>query len=72
MSMNVGTFDRLARLIIGILAIAYAIPIRFSQHGLELGGLDRHDFAATAAIWKSCPLYSVLGITTSTAKTTKA
>jgi hypothetical protein len=71
MSMNVGTFDRLARLIIGILAIAYAIPIGFPSTGWNWVGWIGLIPLATAA-FGMCPLYSVLGITTSTAKTTKA
>ena len=29
MHTNVGTIDRIARIIVGVLLIAYAIPVRF-------------------------------------------
>ena len=41
MSANIGVLDRLARIAIGLVLIAYAIPVWFAPGKLELGGLDR-------------------------------
>jgi Inner membrane protein YgaP-like, transmembrane domain len=67
MSVNVGGFDRLARLIIGIVLIGYAIPIGFPSTGWNWVGWFGLIPLATA-LFGLCPLYSVLGITTHPAK----
>jgi Protein of unknown function (DUF2892) len=43
MSKNVGTADRIARVVIALLLIAYAIPLGFpTQVGIGSGGLARY------------------------------
>ena len=42
MTVNVGSFDRLARLIVGAALIAFALGY-IARHGMELGRLDRRD-----------------------------
>jgi Protein of unknown function (DUF2892) len=63
MSTNIGVFDRLARIVIGILLVAYAIPIGFSQTGWNWVGWIGVVPLLTA-VFGICPLYSVLGIST--------
>ena len=45
MQTNVGTIDRVLRIIVGLVLIAYAIP-------LELGRLDRRDPARDGDHWQ--------------------
>lgn len=68
MSVNMGTVDRVARLILGIVLIAYAIPLGFSQTGWNWVGWIGV-IPILTAIFGMCPLYSMLGISTCPAKT---
>lgn len=63
MSTNVGMIDRLARLAIGLVLIAYAIPNGFSPSGWNwLGWIGAVPLAT--AIFGVCPLYSLIGLST--------
>lgn len=63
MSKNVGTVDRVLRVIIGLLLIAYAIPFGFPATGWNWLGWIGLVPLLTALIG-ICPLYSVLAIST--------
>jgi hypothetical protein len=65
MVTNVGMFDRIARIVIGLVLIAYAIPLGFPQTGWNWIGWIGVIPLATALIGY-CPLYSVLGLSTCT------
>ena len=41
MSQNVGTIDRAIRIVIGLVLIAFAIPIGFPVDRMELDRMDR-------------------------------
>lgn len=60
---NVGLADRIARVVVGALLIAYAIPIGFPQTGWNWVGWIGVVPLLTAA-FGICPAYSLLGITT--------
>ena len=63
MTTNVGTIDRIFRAIVGIVLIAYAIPVWFPATGWNWVGWIGVVPLATAA-FGICPLYGVLGIST--------
>ncbi len=63
MNTNIGPFDRAARLIIGLVLIAYAIPIGFSETGWNWVGWIGLVPILTA-VFSFCPLYTVLGFST--------
>jgi hypothetical protein len=63
MIQNVGTLDRVARIILGLVLIAYAIPIGFPHTGWNAVGWIGAIPLLTGAVG-SCPLYSVIGIST--------
>jgi hypothetical protein len=63
MSTNVGSIDRVLRLIIGLALIAYAIPIGFPQTGWNWVGWIGVVPIVTA-IFGNCPAYTVLGVST--------
>jgi hypothetical protein len=64
MNTNVGMADRIVRMAIGIVLIAYAIPIGFPATGWNWVGWIGIVPILTALVgW--CPLYAVLGISTS-------
>jgi hypothetical protein len=69
MSANVGTVDRIARIVVGLVLIAYAIPFWFPSTGWNWIGWIGVVPLATA-IFGFCPLYSVLGVSTCPAKRT--
>ena len=63
MSKNIGGLDRILRIAVGLVLIAYAIPIGFPQTGWNaVGWIGLIPFLT--AIVGSCPLYSVIGIST--------
>jgi hypothetical protein len=64
---NVGLLDRIVRVVIGLLLIAYAIPIGFSATGWNWVGWIGVVPLLTAAL-AFCPLYSVLGLSTCATK----
>jgi hypothetical protein len=61
MTRNVGTVDRALRVVIGLLLIAYAIPIGFSASGWNWVGWIGVVPILTA-VMGNCPAYSILGI----------
>lgn len=67
MFANVGSFDRIARVIIGLLLIAYAIPLGFAHTGWNWVGWIGVVPLLTA-IFGFCPAYTLLGISTCPAK----
>ena len=67
MFANVGSFDRIARVIIGLLLIAYAIPLGFAHTGWNWVGWIGVVPLLTA-IFGFCPAYALLGISTCPAK----
>ena len=63
MTSNVGMIDRAIRIIVGLLLIAYAIPIGFAPSGWNWVGWIGVVPLVTG-LFGTCPLYSVLGIST--------
>jgi hypothetical protein len=63
MSENVGSLDRIVRVVIGLVLIAYAIPVGFPVTGWNWVGWIGVVLLVTA-IFALCPLYSVLGLST--------
>ena len=63
MSKNVGSADRVIRLVIGIVLIAYAIPLGFPDTGWNWVGWIGVVPIITALVG-NCPAYSILGIST--------
>ena len=60
MTSNVGGIDRILRLLVGLLLIAFAIPIGFQQTGYNwLGWIGIVPLAT--AIFGTCPAYSLFG-----------
>ena len=67
MSTNVGMIDRIARVVVGLILIAYAIPIWFPETGWNWVGWIGV-IPILTAIFGVCPAYSLLGISTCPAK----
>ncbi len=63
MTVNVGMIDRAARVVLGLLLIAFAIPLGFPNTGWNWIGWIGVVPILTALIG-NCPAYSVLGIST--------
>jgi hypothetical protein len=61
--INVGTIDRVARVVVGLLLIAFAIPIGFPATGWNWVGWIGMVPVLTA-VFGYCPAYTLLGITT--------
>jgi hypothetical protein len=61
--INVGTIDRVARVVVGLLLIAFAIPIGFPATGWNWVGWIGVVPLLTA-VFGYCPAYTLLGITT--------
>ncbi len=57
---NVGSIDRVARIIVGILLLAFAIPLGFPQTGWNWIGWIGIVPIATA-VFGFCPAYSLFG-----------
>ena len=67
MSANIGMLDRVARVVIGLVMIAYAIPLGFAPSSWNwLGWIGV--IPIVTAIFGFCPLYTVLGLSTCPAK----
>ena len=67
MQANIGTIDRLARMAIGVVLIAFAIPLGFPQMGWNWLGWIGVVPLVTAA-FGLCPLYTLLGVSTCPAR----
>ena len=70
MNTNVGMIDRIARIAVGVLLIAYAIPIGFPSTGWNFVGWIGVIPILTALVGY-CPAYSVIGVSTCPATTLK-
>ncbi len=61
--INMGAADRIVRLILGVVLIAFAIPIGFPQTGWNwLGWVGA--IPILTAILGTCPLYTLFGCST--------
>lgn len=67
MPTNVGSYDRIARVILGLVLIAYAIPLGFAHTGWNWVGWIGVVPLLTA-VFGFCPAYSLLGISSCPAK----
>jgi hypothetical protein len=63
MHSNVGLVDRVVRIAVGVLLIAYTVPIGFPSTGWNWVGWIGVVPLATA-IFGICPIYGVLGLST--------
>lgn len=63
MATNVGTIDRIARILIGLVLIAYAIPLGFPPTGWNWVGWVGVIPIVTAIVG-NCPAYSMFGFST--------
>ena len=63
MNQNVGSLDKVLRIVIGLALIAYAIPLGFPKTGYNWVGWIGVVPLATA-IFGVCPLYSLVGVNT--------
>jgi hypothetical protein len=64
MSVNVGTIDRMLRVVIGLVLIAFAVPLGFPSTGWNwIGWIGV--MPIITAIVGYCPAYSVAGCSTS-------
>ncbi len=63
MAANVGTVDRIFRVVIGLVLIAYAIPLGFPSTGWNWVGWIGVVPILTA-FFGICPAYSLLGLST--------
>ncbi len=60
---NVGTLDRIVRVVLGLVLVAYAIPLGFENTGWNwIGWIGI--VLVLSAVFRNCPLYSLLGIST--------
>lgn len=69
MTVNVGSLDRILRIIVGIVLIAYAIPLGFPVTGWNWVGWIGVVPLLTAIVG-NCPLYSIIGVSTCPMKKT--
>jgi hypothetical protein len=63
MNANVGTIDRVLRVLGGLILIAYAIPLGFPQTGWNWVGWFGIVLLLTAFVG-FCPAYTLLGVNT--------
>ena len=63
MSRNVGRIDQYVRIVVGLVLVAFAFQDGLSIQGWHWAGLAGFVLLATA-FFSSCPLYSMLGIST--------
>jgi len=63
MPVNVGTIDQYVRIIVGLALVAYAFQDGLSIQGWHWFGLIGLVLVVTA-FFKSCPLYTLLGLST--------
>ncbi len=71
MSTNVGTADRIVRVIIGLALLAFALRIGFPNTGWNWVGWIGIVPIVTA-VMGNCPLYSLIGTSTCTSGPRKA
>jgi len=64
---NVGTIDRAARVVLGLVLLAYALKLGMPETGWNWVGWLGVVPLATAFLG-TCPLYSLLGVNTCSAK----
>ena len=70
MTVNMGLIDRVARFAIGLVLIAYAVPIGFTPTGWNwLGWIGIVPLAT--AMFGLCPLYSLIDLSTCSARRTE-
>ena len=63
MTVNIGFLDRAARIVLGMLLIAFAIPFGFPQTGWNwLGWIGV--VPLLTAVLGVCPIYGALGLST--------
>ena len=67
MNANVGMIDRVVRVVVGLLLIAYAIPIGFPSTGWNWIGWIGVVPLLTAFVG-FCPAYTLLGVSTKPSK----
>lgn len=67
MPVNVGTIDQYLRIVVGLALIAYALQNGLPIQGWHWAGLIGLVPLATA-FFKTCPIYTVLGISTCTVR----
>jgi len=67
MTVNMGLIDRLVRVAVGIVLIAYAIPVGFSVTGWNWVGWIGV-LPLVTGLLGNCPLYSLIGVSTCPAK----
>ena len=67
MPANMGTIDQYVRIVLGLALIAYALQDGLAIQGWHWVGLLGVVPLATA-FFKSCPLYTALGISTRTVR----
>ena len=63
MQVNVGGIDRIIRIMVGLLLIAYAIPIGFSSTGWNWVGWIGV-IPLLTAVFGYCPAYQLFGVST--------
>ena len=63
MVRSIGSIDRALRVMVGLVLIAYAIPLGFSQTGWNWVGWIGVVPLLTAFLG-TCPAYSILGVST--------
>jgi hypothetical protein len=63
MLKNVGMIDRIARIVLGLVLIAYALPIGFPATGWNWVGWVGIVPLVTGLLG-TCPLYSLVGLST--------
>jgi hypothetical protein len=67
MPVNVGTLDQYVRIVVGLALVAFAFQDGLSIQGWHWAGLIGLVLLATAFL-KSCPLYTVMGISSCTVR----
>jgi len=67
MAANIGTLDQYVRIVLGFALIAYAFQDGLAVQGWHWAGL-LGVVPLVTAFFKSCPLYTALGISTGTVR----
>ena len=63
MNKNIGTVDRIARILLGLVLIAYALKLGMPETGWNwVGWLGIIPIAT--ALFNFCPLYALIGVNT--------